>query len=146
RAALAPSKMVTPMQTRSSARLLSIMVATLACVAGYAVDASASEPDRQIDFAREIRPLLSDRCFTCHGPDNKTRQADLRLDLHDHAIAELESGTRAVVPGDPETSELYQRITAEDESMRMPPAETGKTLTEEQIELIRKWIEQGAQW
>lgn len=97
-----------------------------------------------IDFGRDIRPLLSDRCFKCHGPDAASREAGLRLDQRETATAELESGVVAVVPGKPDESELLARIDSEDESMRMPPVDSGKSLSPEERALLRKWIAAGA--
>jgi hypothetical protein len=101
----------------------------------------AAEP---IDFNRDIRPILSNTCFKCHGFDDTQRQADLRLDTLDGATAELPSGARAVVPGNSAESELVARITAADEEIRMPPPASGKTLSAEQIELLKRWIDEGA--
>ncbi len=106
--------------------------------------ASASE-DSRVDFQRQIRPLLSDTCFQCHGPDAKTRVAGLRLDLRDALFQSLASGI-PIVPGDPERSLLYQRITHEDATRRMPPKYSHKELSAKQIDLIRRWIQQGAVW
>ncbi|CAK9045549.1 Uncharacterized protein SCF082_LOCUS25734 [Durusdinium trenchii] len=99
----------------------------------------------EIDFRRDIRPLLSNTCFECHGPDEGNREAELRLDLQDDAFADR-GGYAAFVAGDVEASEALRRITSEDEFERMPPPEAARQLTAEQIELIRKWIEQGADW
>lgn len=96
-----------------------------------------------IQFNRDIRPILSDKCFACHGPDEKTREADLRLDDRDSALRDL-GGTRAIVAGKADESELIHRITASDESLLMPPSEHGKPLSKAEIELLRKWINQGA--
>ena len=96
-------------------------------------------------FNRDIRPILSDNCFTCHGPDQAKRQADLRLDLEESALADRD-GRRVIVPGKPEESELYWRITADRAGERMPPAKSGKQLTRQQIDLIRRWIAEGAKW
>src|SRR5690606_29906087 len=101
-------------------------------------------PRRAADFNRHIRPILAKNCYACHGPDDSKRQAQLRLDQRDAAIAALPSGTAAIVPGDAPASELYRRITSADADVRMPPAETGLALNEHQIELLRAWIEQGA--
>jgi mono/diheme cytochrome c family protein len=107
---------------------------------------AAAEPvPERVEFNRDIRPLLSDTCFQCHGLDQGQRKADLRLDTEAGAFAPLD-GRRAIVPGKPADSELYLRISAADADERMPPASSGRKLTESQIELIRKWIEQGAQW
>jgi hypothetical protein len=99
-----------------------------------------------VEFNRDIRPILSNNCYPCHGPDKAKRKAGLRLDTEDGARAELGDGRRAIVPGDAGKSQLVQRVTAADTARRMPPAVTGKTLTERQIALLRRWIEQGAKW
>jgi hypothetical protein len=92
------------------------------------------------DFNREIRPLLSDNCFYCHGPDEQHREADLRLDQEDAAKA------LAIKPGDASESELFLRLTSSDPDQKMPPPDSGKELTAEQIEKIQIWIEKGAPW
>ncbi|MCA9047615.1 MAG: DUF1549 domain-containing protein, partial [Planctomycetaceae bacterium] len=97
-----------------------------------------------IDFNRDIRPLLSNRCFKCHGPDPDTLEAGLRLDLPDVAVRVLESGQTAVVPGRPDDSELIRRVVTEDSDLRMPPAEHGAALSNAETALLRQWIEQGA--
>jgi hypothetical protein len=99
-----------------------------------------------IQYSRDVRPLLSNTCYTCHGPDSAQRSTELRLDNQETVFAELDSGARAVVPGNRQASELYQRISNEDADLRMPPADSGKQLTSEQIELIGRWIDQGASW
>ena len=99
-----------------------------------------------IDFNRDIRPILSNHCFSCHGPDGNKRKAGLRLDRRDDALAELRSGGHAIVPGDRAASELHVRITSNDERERMPPVKTGKKLSAAQIALLGKWIDQGAKW
>lgn len=98
-----------------------------------------------IDFQRDIRPLLSDACFQCHGPDESKRQADLRLDISEGAYADLD-GRRVLVPGDPEASHLFLRVTHDDPDQRMPPADSVRQLTAAEIQLLRKWIEDGAEW
>jgi len=98
-----------------------------------------------VEFNRDIRPILSDTCFTCHGPDEANRKTKLRFDTEAGAFADLE-GHRAIVPGNLEKSEMFQRIAASDEAVRMPPVYSGRKLTEQQIDLIRRWIEQGATW
>jgi hypothetical protein len=99
-----------------------------------------------VDFNRDIRPILSDNCFACHGPDAKQRKAKLRLDTQDGILAELRDGGHAIVPGKATESVLLQRVTAENPKERMPPAKTGKRLTAQQIILLRQWIEEGAPW
>src|SRR5262249_11824345 len=98
-----------------------------------------------VEFNRDIRPILSDTCFLCHGPDQARRKAGLRFDTEEGAFADL-GGRHALVPGDPAKSELYRRITAADESERMPPVKSGRKLNARQIDLLRRWIEQGAKW
>lgn len=98
-----------------------------------------------IEFNRDIRPLLSDKCYTCHGPDKARRLTKLRFDVEAEAKQDL-GGRFAIVPGDPSKSEMIRRITAADPARRMPPAASGRTLTGHEIELIQKWIAQGAKW
>ena len=98
------------------------------------------------DFDRDIRPSLSDKCFACHGPDEKERKARLRLDRKEDAFKPLKSGASAIVPGDPEKSELITRLTAKDEDDVMPPPKSGKKLTAAQIDLLRRWVAEGAKW
>ena len=97
------------------------------------------------DFNRDILPLLSENCFACHGPDEKVREADLRLDVEAEVIGDAESG-HAIIRGDSESSELFDRISTDDEYSLMPPPDSGKKLTTEQIELIKRWIDSGAKW
>lgn len=98
--------------------------------------AGGSEP---VGFNRDVRPILSDRCFACHGPDEHSRAAGLRLDVRDSAI---EFG--GFVPGDPEASELIRRVTTADADERMPPPEHGEALTPAQIAVLQRWIAEGA--
>src|SRR3954466_6401600 len=92
-------------------------------------------------FNRDIRPILADKCYACHGPDSGTRKADLRLDT------EAGSHESAIVAGDPDSSELVRRVSSNDPEERMPPAAAKKPpLTKEQIELVRKWIKAGAKY
>ena len=99
-----------------------------------------------IDYARQIRPLLSDRCFKCHGPDDQERKAGLRLDVRDTALAKLESGQQAIVPSKSGESELMKRLESTDADLKMPPPDSGKTLSPAEIQLIKTWIDQGAPW
>jgi len=99
-----------------------------------------------VDFNRDIRPIFSENCYACHGPDQNKRKAGLRFDRKDEAFAELKSGNFAIVPKDLTRSKLIERITTKDDDERMPPLKTGKHLTAEQIDLLRRWISQGAQW
>jgi hypothetical protein len=100
---------------------------------------------QSVNFLRDIRPLLSNNCFSCHGPDSASRMANVRLDEKEHALSQSANGT-LITPGDPAASLVYQRISAADAARRMPPAYSGKQLTAEQIELVRQWIAAGAPW
>jgi mono/diheme cytochrome c family protein len=110
-----------------------------ATVAGKAAAADA------VNFHRDIRPIFSETCYQCHGPDDKQRKAELRLDSKTSAFADR-GGHFAIVPGKPAESVLLQRITSTDPKKRMPHAKSGKKLSAQQIDLIRRWIEQGAPW
>lgn len=120
-------------------RLATFML--LMCVASHA--AIAAELPDQVSFNRDIRPVLSDKCFFCHGPDDKHREAMLRLDTRDGAVHDL-GGYAAIVPGKVDDSELWLRITSDDKKEVMPPLKTKKSLTDHEKGLLRKWIEQGA--
>jgi hypothetical protein len=102
----------------------------------------ADEPE--IIYRRDVLPILSDRCFKCHGPDSAARQAGLRLDLPEAAKGELDSGAIAIVPGKPADSELVERILSDDPAYAMPPEDSGKTLSAAEKELLRRWVESGA--
>ncbi|MEM9481187.1 MAG: PSD1 and planctomycete cytochrome C domain-containing protein [Verrucomicrobiota bacterium] len=105
----------------------------------------ASEKNTRVDFARDIQPILSENCFHCHGPDAADRKADLRLDTKEGAYADL-GGYAAIVPGEPNASELIARITAHGSSDVMPPVKSNRTLTKQQIHLLTRWVEEGAEW
>ena len=109
------------------------------------VPAAHSGTEKLVDFNRDIRPILSDACFTCHGPEEKSRQGNLRLDSKDNVFAERR-GYRIIVPGNSTGSRLYQKVSSKDDGFRMPPAWSGRSLTPKQIELFRQWIDQGAKW
>jgi hypothetical protein len=98
-----------------------------------------------IDFGRDIRPILSDRCFFCHGPDAEERKADLRLDIESEAKSDR-SGVAAIVEGKPDQSELIARIQTHDLDDRMPPEDSGKVVSADEIELLKRWISEGAAW
>jgi hypothetical protein len=102
---------------------------------------------QDVEFNRDIRPILSENCFTCHGPDAANRKTRLRFDLESSAKGDLGKGRSAIVPGDPQSSEMVRRITSENLAIRMPPAYAGRArLKDREIELIRNWIAQGAHW
>lgn len=99
-----------------------------------------------IDFQRDIQPILAEHCTACHGADNENRHAGLQLDLREMALKGGESGAAAIVPGKPDASELIKRITSTDGDQVMPPPKENKPLSPRQIELLKKWIEQGAEY
>lgn len=105
-----------------------------------------STETQSIQFNRDIRPIFSENCYACHGPDKNKRKADLRFDLKEEALKQLDSDEFAIFPGDPSKSRLLELVSTADEDDRMPPVKTGKQLTEAQISLLRTWIEQGAPW
>ncbi len=119
--------------------------ACVALVAAFGAGLSPGAAGAAVDFNRDIRPLLSDNCFLCHGPDEHDRKADLRLDTADGIVADL-GGYAAVVPGDPDASELIARIMIDDPDEIMPPPKTHKKLTAAQKDLFKRWIAEGAEW
>jgi Protein of unknown function (DUF1553)/Protein of unknown function (DUF1549)/Concanavalin A-like lectin/glucanases superfamily/Planctomycete cytochrome C len=126
-----------------------LMLFTLVgCIDGISVSALANDrgdDTSHVRFNRDIRPILVDKCFACHGPDEDQRQADLRLDQAASAYADRD-GRPAIQPHDPAGSELISRIETDDESLRMPPAESGHSLTSRERELLRQWILQGGEY
>ncbi|MFZ9980293.1 MAG: DUF1553 domain-containing protein [Opitutales bacterium] len=110
------------------------------CLLLISASAFAAE---DIRFNRDIRPILSENCFYCHGQDPKHREADLRLDVRDEAV-KAHDGVTAIVPGKPEQSEMLKRLLSHDPDDQMPPPESNRKVTPAQIELIRRWIAQGA--
>jgi mono/diheme cytochrome c family protein len=109
----------------------------------HAADPTQTGSEEPIDYSRDIRPILSSHCFQCHGPDEGKREAGLRLDTSEGAITQLENG-QAVHPGDPAQSLMVQRIQATVVEQKMPPLESGKSLSENEIKLLTRWIQQGA--
>lgn len=111
------------------------------------IDKVEGLPER-VDFNYHIKPILSDRCFACHGPDKNARSTDFRLDTEEGAFAALKEskGAKAIVGGDPHSSEIFRRITSTDPDYMMPTPESNLTLTAREVALITKWIEQGAEW
>jgi hypothetical protein len=131
----------------SATRLLAILAAILAVAACPPVRAASPAPaaGQRLSFNEQIRPILSENCFACHGPDSANRQAGLRLDVFEAATAELDSGMRALVPEDVAASELVARVLSTDPDVVMPPPEAkiGR-LSPEQVETLKRWIAQGA--
>lgn len=107
--------------------------------------AYASLPNK-IDYNFHVKPILSDRCYQCHGPDENTREANLRLDLQEEAFARLNSGKRAFAKGSLRKSEAFHRIISEDPEMQMPPPDSKLSLSPREMAIISKWLKQGAEW
>ncbi len=126
------------------ARRITVLISCVAVVLAFGV--SHSEAAAPIDFNQQIRPMLSDKCYGCHGPDENKRKAGLRLDQKEGAFAELKSGNRAIVPGNLEKSALAIRIASTEPEEQMPPPKSGKKLSAQEIETFREWIKQGAVW
>ena len=131
-------------------RVLFALVASACLMWSFSATRTSSAPPPQaaakpVDFNRDIRPILSDTCFKCHGPDEHARMANLRLDETEGLFVDR-GGYRIIVPGHSAQSKLYQKISSKDDSFRMPPIYSGRTLTPKQIELFKEWIEQGAKW
>ncbi|MEM7391561.1 MAG: c-type cytochrome domain-containing protein, partial [Verrucomicrobiota bacterium] len=100
-----------------------------------------------VSFNQHIRPILADRCFSCHGPDSASRRADLRLDQEEQAKAVLKNeGLKAIHPGHPDKSAILQRITSTDPDEVMPPPDAKISVSRDEIELLQRWIQQGARW
>lgn len=129
-----------------AARMLCAAALLSAISIGASPLASSAEEPKKLDFGRDVRLVLSDKCFKCHGFDEKQRAAGLRLDTFEGATAALESGAKAIVPGKVDESELLARINSTDPSVQMPPPETGKKLSDEQKETLLRWIAEGAEY
>jgi len=130
-------------------RLVPMLLLAIGVSPSLVLNARADHPEPArptVDFDRQIRPILSDTCFKCHGPDANERQAELRLDLRETALAPSESGRPAIVPGAPERSPLVKRIFSTRKSFMMPPPSSNKVLTDEQKTLLKTWIAEGAHY
>ena len=121
-----------------------LAVFTLSVAGRLAAPTSAAEPER-VDFSRQVLPLFADRCFACHGPDEDTREADFRLDLR-ASVFDRDSESPLIVPGNSRKSPLFERISSHDPDLKMPPSSATRQLKREEINLIRRWIDQGADW
>ncbi len=119
-----------------------------AAVSGIPSKARAADPPppSRVDFDREIRPILADKCFACHGPDAEARESGLRLDVRDEALKPAESGSVAIVPGEPDKSRLLKMIDPARKGPVMPPKSTNKTLSDADRALLRRWIAEGAEF
>ncbi|GIW92657.1 MAG: hypothetical protein KatS3mg110_0698 [Pirellulaceae bacterium] len=132
-----------PNPMRRCARRVALFTATATFLAAGALAHDNVASARRLAYNRDVRPILSDKCFSCHGPDSAHRQADLRLDRAEDE-GQVRGGHSVIEPGKPEESELWQRITSRDESERMPPPDSGKELSAEEIAILEEWIRQGA--
>gem|GEM_PF-108850 len=128
--------------------LMAIALFSLSWRAARADEAPAAQASSQpsLSYNRDVRPILSNHCFKCHGPDARERKGELRLDLADESRQPTASGALAIVPGKPDESELVARVFSTDESTVMPPRETQKQLTEIERDVLRRWIAQGAEY
>lgn len=121
-------------------------ILTSAWLLGLLAGASTASGAGKIVFNRDIRPILSDKCFHCHGPEEKTRKGDLRLDLREQALKPAKSGEIAIIPGRPEKSEFVARIMTTDADDLMPPEKSHKSLTSGEKQMLRQWIAEGAEY
>jgi hypothetical protein len=122
------------------------VLVTLALAGSIVFARSAPAEESTIGYRHDILPILSDRCFKCHGPDSASRKAGLRLDLPKAATSALDSGSTAIVPGKPAESELVKRIMSKDPDEMMPPPDSGKVLSDAERTLLQSWIERGAKY
>ena len=128
-------------------RMASIfLVLTQTCGAAAEVVAKSSAASSKVDFTKDVRPILANHCFKCHGPDEGARKANLRLDIREEALKPAKSDEVAIVPGKPGKSELVRRVFIEDEDDLMPPPAAKKPLTSEQKEILKRWIAEGAEY
>lgn len=131
-------------QSMQARAWLAVLMICLVCPVRPGIAGEGENSHESADYNRDVRPILSKFCFSCHGFDENARKAGLRLDVADSAMGLAESGARAIVPMKPDDSELIRRVTSSDPGHRMPPAETGKTLSDSQIRILRQWIEEKA--
>ena len=130
--------------THSLARRACMTRACIGICLFIASSVVADEPP--VSFNQDIRPILSNRCFRCHGPDKESRVSELRLDIEKSAKAKLDNGVPTIVPGSPAKSHLISRITSNDDDLKMPPGDSGPPLSPREIKLLTRWIKQGANW
>ena len=119
-----------------SLALASLLLATFVTI---------STADDSVSFNRDVRTILADKCYACHGPDENKREAELRLDVETDAKADRD-GHQVIAPGKPDQSELLRRLTTDDPDERMPPGSSGRSISDAQIATLTKWIAEGAKW
>ena len=124
----------------AKSRVFAALVGAVACWTAAAQDIAQSE------YAARVLPFLAKNCLACHGPDKNKRKAGLRLDIKEEAFKKQESGDFAIIPNSVKKSKLLNLTTSQDEDDRMPPSKFGKRLTKDQTSLLRRWVEQGAEW
>lgn len=117
----------------------------LALIATFAGTVAATAAPAKLEYNRDVRPILSDKCFKCHGPDAQARKAELRLDVRDNALVEHDSG-KPIIPGQPERSEIVHRIESSDADEQMPPRKSNLRLSKDEIALLRRWVAEGAEY
>jgi mono/diheme cytochrome c family protein len=123
--------------------MLNLLPVMIALSLGFVANPARAAGPSSVDFSRDVLPILSDKCFTCHGPDASARKADLRLDLKESALRVKDP---VIVAGKSDQSDLYSRITSDVADEVMPPKKSGRSLTKDQIETLKKWIDSGASW
>ncbi|MBC8113878.1 MAG: hypothetical protein H7062_05850, partial [Candidatus Saccharimonas sp.] len=124
----------------------SLLAALIVATIGLALETGHAAEPAAISFQQQVRPILSNTCFRCHGPDEKERQAGLRLDRRESAVSKLESGHVAISPGKADASELVRRINSTDPEVMMPPPSLNKPLSAADKRVLKSWVEQGAEY
>jgi hypothetical protein len=122
------------------------LLAAVVCSAALLWSGKVAADNTAVSFNRDIRPIFSDTCFRCHGPDKNARKAGLRLDIRDEALKQTKSGVTPIVPGKPDESEIIRRIFSTDKFEVMPPEEAHKVLTTQQKDTIKRWVAEGAKY
>jgi hypothetical protein len=134
------------MEKRQALKAMTLICAALLAIVSNADRRVAAADNATVSFNRDIRPIFSDTCYRCHGPDKNARKAGLRLDLREEATKKTRSGAIPIVPGKPEESEVVRRIFSNEEYEAMPPKEAHKALTAKQKETIKRWVAEGAKY
>jgi len=142
--ALVPVEAISPRSVVSAERRVSLFKTTFGILIGTAMLSTVARAD--VSFNRDIRPIMSDTCFRCHGPDKNARMAELRLDIREEAVKPAGSGKTPIIPGKPEESEIIRRIFSAEASQIMPPVFAHKTLSQSQKNTIRQWVAEGARY